>query len=91
MNGSQPWIDAWKTRAENRRQLLEQALSRKPVNPALASIRDLYLKRVQAIAKNRLNLAEAYLTHTRALTRIVDKGSGRAASSGSKGSLGEAG
>jgi hypothetical protein len=90
MNGSQTWLEVWNTRAENRRQMLEQALSKKPVNPALASIRDLYLKRVQAIAKNRLNLADAYLTHARAVARIVDKGTGRS-SSGSKGSLGEAG
>jgi hypothetical protein len=90
MNGSQTWLSAWKTMAENRRQMVEQALAKKPVNPALATIRDLYLKRAQAITKSRLNFAEAYVAHAKAMSRVVGKAT-EGASSGTKGSVGDSG
>jgi len=90
MNGSQTWLNAWKTMAENRRQVLEQALAKKPVNPAMATVRDLYLKRAQAAAKVRLNFAEAYVAHAKTMSRIVGKAAD-GGSPGSKGSVGEAG
>jgi hypothetical protein len=90
MNGSLNWLDAWKAKADNKRQRLAQALSRKPVNPAMASIRDLYLKRAQNAVSTHQNWAEAYVAHVKGIASIV---SAKPAASGaaSKGSLGDAG
>ena len=97
MNGSQNWVEAWKARAEVRRQTLAQALTRKPINPAVASIRELYIKRAQNAVSARKSWAEAYLAHVKGLHSIISNQSvGSASSTGNtssstKGSLGDAG
>jgi hypothetical protein len=90
MIAPQNWLDIWKTRAENRRQLLAQALSRKPTNATHASFRDMYVKQWQSRMNNRKDRVEAYLGHVKGMTNILS----RPASTGSsspKGSLGDAG
>lgn len=71
MNGTSNWLDAWKTRAENRRQMLAQALSRKPVTARAQTLRDQYLKRVQNAVSTRHNWADAYANHLKAVQSIV--------------------
>jgi len=89
MNASQTWLDTWKTKAENRRQLLSQVVSRKPVNPAVASIRDQYLKRTHAAVSNRKERLQAYVAHLQGVANIIAPNQSSGGSSGSKGSLGD--
>ena len=71
MNGTSNWLDAWKTRAENRRQLLAQVLNRKPVTARAQTLRDQYLKRVQNAVNTRHSWADAYAKHLKAMQSIV--------------------
>ena len=89
MNGSQTLLDAWKTRAETRRQALAQRLSQKPVVPALAAVRSKYLQRAQTALDNRKNWAQAYASHLQALAQTVSTGASGVGNSSSKGSLGD--
>lgn len=85
------WLDVWNTRAENRRQLLAQRLSREPVGPGMAALRAQFLKNAQTALNNRKGWAQVYSKHLEAVAQIVEKTSrttaGRAPAS--KGSLGE--
>ncbi len=92
MNVGQDWIDAWKTRAENRRQLLAQRLARQPLGPGLRAIRAQYLKNAQTLLNNRRNWAQAYHKHVEAMAQIVSQNltrGGGTRTSSSKGSLGD--
>jgi hypothetical protein len=89
MNGSKNFLDAWKTRAEARRQAIAQALNRKPANPAVAPLRDLYIKRIQTVMNNRKDWVEAYSSHIKGLTNILSNPSTASSTSSSKGSLGD--
>jgi hypothetical protein len=89
MNGSPIWLDTWKTRAQNRRQMLAQRLSQRPVNPEVTSIRDLYLKQAQNALNTRKSWAEAYLDHVKGMQSVISNASTASSSAGAKsGSLG---
>jgi hypothetical protein len=91
MSGSPMWVEAWKTMAESRIQMLDQMLSKPAVSPLGASLRNLYVKRAQAVARQHLSIADAYVTQLKAFNRIVEKAAGRTSSGSSKGSLGDSG
>jgi hypothetical protein len=91
MNASSTWLDAWKAKAERRRQRLAQALTRKPINPAAAAIRERFMKQAQTALTARKNWADAYGAHVKELANTLSKPSTATARPGSKGSLGDAG
>ena len=90
MNGTSNWLDAWKTRAENRRQMLAQMLNRKPASARAQTLRDQYLKQVQNALSTRQSWADAYAKHVKEMHSIVANPSASSSSvSGPKsGSLG---
>jgi len=89
---SQQWLAAWKTRAQNQRQWLANALAQKPATPTQAWRRQLLLAKAQTSVDNRGNWAEAYHQHLKDLAQILSTSPSKVetaskASSGSKGSL----
>jgi hypothetical protein len=91
MNASSTWLDAWKAKAESRRQRLAQALTRKPTNPAAAAVRERFIKQAQTALTARKDWADAYVAHVKDLANTLSRPSAATARPGSKGSLGDAG
>lgn len=90
MNG-QAWLEAWKARAQRRREALTNYLSRKPANPAVATFKERYVKRLETTVNNRKAFAHAYQQHVQELAKALAGQPSTVTSSGPspKGSLGE--
>jgi hypothetical protein len=58
-------LEAWKAKLESQRQKIDEALSRKPGNPAF---RERYVKIAESVVNNRKAWAEAYLNHVNSLS-----------------------
>jgi hypothetical protein len=90
MNQPQNWLEAWKTQAQNRQQRLAQALSQKPANQQMATLREIYMKRAQQAAAVYKNWAEAYGAHMKSIAEILANQPTKASSTPKGGSLGDA-
>ncbi len=88
--GSQPWLEALKKQAENKRERLATVLSKEAATPRRGWIRQLRVQKAQKFVDNRTRWAQAHLDNLKGLGHVLSdpaKGEESASASPSRGSL----